>query len=85
MHMKDIFVIGAGRTATALINYLLDKSAEQNWNVTVGDFDYQLAVQKIANHPFGKAIKFDALNDEQRESKISRDDIVISLLQPSLH
>jgi len=83
--MKNIFVIGAGRTATALINYLLEKSPEQNWNVTVGDFDYQLAEQKIADYPYARAIKFDALNDEQRGNEISGADIVISFLPPSMH
>ncbi len=83
--MKNIFVIGAGRTATALIEYLLKNSAEQNWHVRVGDFDYQLAKQKTGNYSSGSAIKFDALDDKQREMEISKADIVISFLPPSMH
>jgi saccharopine dehydrogenase (NADP+, L-glutamate forming) len=83
--MTNIFVIGAGRTATALITYLLNNSAEQSWNVTVGDFDNDLAEQKIAGHPAGRAIKFNALNDEHRGREISKADIVISFLPPDMH
>ena len=83
--MKNIFVIGAGRTATALINYLLDNASEHNWNVCVGDSDYGLAQQKTGNHPSGRAIKFDALNEEERAGEISGADIVISFLPPSMH
>ena len=83
--MTNIFVIGAGRTATALITYLLNNSAEQSWNVTVGDFDHNLAEQKIAGHQSGRAIKFNALNDEQRGREISEADIVISFLPPDMH
>ena len=83
--MKNIFVIGAGRTATALISYLLDKAGEHKWKITVGDFDFTLAEKKIGNSPNGRAIKFDAFNEQQRETEISDADIVISFLPPSLH
>ncbi len=83
--MKNIFVIGAGRTATALISYLLENAGEHRWKITVGDFDFTLAKQKIGNNPHGRAIKFDAFNELQRENEISHSDIVISFLPPSLH
>ena len=37
--MKKILVIGAGRSSTSLIKYLLDNSSKENWSVTVVDFD----------------------------------------------
>ena len=83
--MKNIFVIGAGRTATALISYLLENAGGHQWKVTVGDFEYSLAEQKIGNNPHGRAVKFDALDDAQRESEISKSDIVISFLPPAMH
>ena len=83
--MKRIFVIGAGRTATALIDYLLNNSSKQDWEVTVGDFDFELAEQKVQNHPSGRAIKFNALDDNQRTGEISNADIAISFLPPSMH
>ncbi len=83
--MKNIFVIGAGRTATALISYLLENAEKHQWKITVGDYDYNLAEQKLGNNPNGKAIKFNALDDSQREKEISTADIVVSFLPPSMH
>ena len=39
--MKNILVIGAGRSATSLISYLLNNKNENNWFVTVGDFSLE--------------------------------------------
>ena len=83
--MKQIFVIGAGRTATALIDYLLKNAAKENWTITVGDFDYDLAAQKTLNYSSARAIKFNALDDKQRSEEISNADIAISFLPPSMH
>ncbi len=83
--MKKIFVIGAGRTATALISYLIQNAGKYQWEIIVGDFDYTLAEQKIGNHPHCRAIKFDALDDSQRRREISNADIVISFLPPAMH
>ena len=44
--MKKILVIGAGRSSTSLIKYLLDNSSKENWSVTVVDFDFDLAKKK---------------------------------------
>ena len=54
--MKNILVIGAGRSAVTLIKYLLDKSVTNNWQVTVADFSEDLAKEAVASHTNGKAI-----------------------------
>ncbi len=83
--MKNILVIGAGRSASSLIKYVLDNSATENWKVTVGDVSLELAKQKIGNHPNGRALLFDITNDQQRHEEIKHSDIVISMLPPFLH
>jgi saccharopine dehydrogenase-like NADP-dependent oxidoreductase len=83
--MKNILVIGAGRSASSLIKYLLDNSSEENWNVTVGDVDVNLVKQKTANHPNARAIAFDINNDSQREEEIKKADLIISMLPASMH
>ncbi len=83
--MKNILVIGAGRSASSLIKYLLDNSTKENWNVTVGDVSFDLVKQKTGNHTNARAIAFDVNNDTQREEEIKRADIVISMLPPSMH
>lgn len=82
--MKNIFVIGAGRSASSLIKYLLDHSSEEGWNVRVGDVSVQLAEQKT-NHPNATAIAFDINDQKQREEEIRKSDIVVSMLPASMH
>ena len=83
--MKNILVIGAGRSASSLIKYLLDNSTKENWNITVGDVVIDLVKQKTANHPNAKAIAFDINNDTQREEEIKKADLIISMLPASMH
>ena len=83
--MKKILVIGAGRSSTSLIKYLLDNSSKENWSVTLVDFDFDLANKKINNHPYGKSSKLDANNTEERRKFISNSDIVISMLPARMH
>jgi len=83
--MKQILVIGAGRSSIYLIEYLLNKSTQYDWKITVGDVDIQLAQSKINNHPNGKAIAFDINNAKQREEEILKSDIVISMLPAFMH
>ncbi len=82
---RTILVIGAGRSSTSLITYLLDNASEQDWNVRVGDMDIAFAEKKIGDNPHGKAFKFNALNDAQREREIKHSDFVISMLPARFH
>lgn len=83
--MNNVLVIGAGRSATACIDYLLSKSEENNWFVTVADADPDLATQKIKAHPRGRGIWLDVLKPNDRRTVLSRADIVVSLLPAHLH
>lgn len=83
--MKNILLFGAGKSATVLIDYLLDHSPEENWQLILVDADLHLAQSKINNSQFGKAISFDIMNDDERGKIIEYSDIVISLMPPALH
>lgn len=83
--MKRILVIGAGRTSSSLINYLLSKSSEAAWFVTVADQSLELAEQKVGDHPGAKAIQFNVLDDDDRDAQIAKSDIVVSLLPETHH
>lgn len=41
--MRNILIIGAGRSATSLIRYLLDKSEAEDLFITIGDISVQNA------------------------------------------
>lgn len=83
--MRNILLIGAGRSATVLIEYLLNHSAKENWTLTVGDVSKELAEQKTGNHVNARAIKFDIYDDSIRSNEVGKADIVISLLPAHLH
>jgi saccharopine dehydrogenase-like NADP-dependent oxidoreductase len=83
--MKNIVVIGAGKSSTCLIEYLLKEAAANNWQVTVADANLALAQSKIADSPHAKAIALDVNDNGQRSNIVQSADIVISLLPPALH
>ncbi|MEM7374858.1 MAG: saccharopine dehydrogenase C-terminal domain-containing protein [Bacteroidota bacterium] len=83
--MKHILIIGAGRSATSLISYLLKLCKEQNWTLTLGDLSKELAQQKLGGAPFAEAISFDVHDSLQREEEIMKADLVISMLPFRFH
>ncbi|TCP28425.1 saccharopine dehydrogenase-like NADP-dependent oxidoreductase [Tenacibaculum skagerrakense] len=83
--MRNILIIGAGRSSSSLIKYLLDKSSTENLHVTIGDLSKENAEKKINNHPNASAIKLDVFDEEERKLAIQKSDIVISMLPAHLH
>lgn len=83
--MRKIFVIGAGRSASSLIKYLLVNAGNENWEITIGDLDLDLIKSKIDGYEHVKGIVFDINDSIQRVSEISKADIVISMLPAHMH
>ena len=83
--MRKILIIGAGRSASSLIKYLLDKSEAENLFVTIGDLSETLAKKKTSNHKNSRAISFDVFNDIQRKEEIQQADVVVSMLPAHMH
>ncbi len=85
MLMKKILLFGAGKSATVLIDYLLENADKENWQLTLVDADLQLAQSKIGDSSHGIALSFDIKGDAERKKNIETADIIISLLPPALH
>ncbi len=83
--MRKILLIGAGRSASSLIKYLLDKAVSENFELIIADLSVEVALQKINNHPQGTAIALDINQTEQRQAAIKNADIVISMLPAHMH
>lgn len=83
--MKHILLLGAGRSASTLIKYLLDNSHKEGWKINVADISLELAKQKTNNHPNAHPIAFDVNNEQQRVSEIGKVDLVISMLPATMH
>ncbi len=82
---KRILIAGAGRSATAAIEYLLRVATEKGWEVIVADADLELARRKVGDAPCGKAMQIDITDPDVRARLVGEADVVVSLLPPHLH
>lgn len=83
--MKKILVIGAGRSAIVLIDYLLENAEVENWHITVADADAAHAKKMIGDSKSATAIELDATIDARRAALIADHDLIISMLPAFLH
>jgi saccharopine dehydrogenase-like NADP-dependent oxidoreductase len=83
--MRNILILGAGKSSIALIDYLVKHARKEKWQVTVADITAELALQKTKGRANTKAIGFNLQKQKERRALISEVDIVISMLPASLH
>ena len=83
--MKRILVLGAGKSATTLIDYLIIHAKQYNWHIVVADRNLTLAQEKIESRQNAEAIELDITNETARAAEIKAADFVISMLPPFLH
>jgi saccharopine dehydrogenase-like NADP-dependent oxidoreductase len=82
---RQILIIGAGRSASSLIQYLLDKSDAENLHLVVADLTLALAESKTNDHPNATALALDINQVENRRAAVQHAEIVISMLPASMH
>ena len=83
--MRRILIIGAGRSASSLIRYLLLKCESENLHIVVADLSLALAEKKTENHPNATPIALNIFEVEERKAAIENASIVISMLPAYLH
>ena len=83
--MKNICILGAGLSATSLIDYLLERAEENDWQIHIGDCTIETATRKANGNPRGKAFEFNVKNAEDVENTVKANDIVVSMLPASFH
>ncbi|KQO34466.1 saccharopine dehydrogenase [Flavobacterium sp. Leaf82] len=83
--MRSILIIGAGRSASSLIRYLLSKSESENLHLVVADLSLALAEKKTQNHPNATPIALNIFETDERKAAIEKASIVISMLPAHLH
>lgn len=83
--MKRILVLGAGRSSSSLIKYLLDNASRASWHVTVADASLEAAKRKVGDSSAAAALQFDINDADAGRALIGAADIVISLLPPPFH
>ena len=83
--LKTVLLIGAGKSATVLINYLLKETELYKWKFIIADANKEQVLAKTNNSRFAEVLQLDITNDKQREKIIQRAHVVISMMPPSLH
>lgn len=83
--MKNILVLGAGKSASFLISYLTQVCTQKQWTLTVGDNNADLLKKKAENSPVLNPVRLNVENSAERNAVIEKADLVISLLPASLH
>ncbi|MDC6365464.1 MULTISPECIES: saccharopine dehydrogenase family protein [Flavobacteriaceae] len=83
--VRTILVLGAGKSTSYLLDYLLKKSNEENLHLTIGDLHPENIPSDFSSHPNCSVIALDILNDDDCKKAISLASIVISMLPPKLH
>ncbi|QED38742.1 saccharopine dehydrogenase [Antarcticibacterium arcticum] len=83
--MRQILVIGAGKSTSVLIRYLLEKAESENLLITLGDLDLEQAKRISRGHSRCNAISLNVFDKESRENAIQNAHIVISMLPASFH
>jgi saccharopine dehydrogenase-like NADP-dependent oxidoreductase len=82
---KRLLILGAGKSATTLIQFWLNKAAIYDVTVVVADMDAETLNQKLGNHPKGEAWVLDFNESESYLLAIESADLVISMLPPTMH
>lgn len=83
--MKNILIIGAGKSSATLIKYLIDQADKEQWKIIIADKSKSLILEKTRDSKFTEAIELDIMDVEQRKDLISKSDVVISMLPARFH
>ena len=82
--MKQVLILGAGKSANVLIDYAAEHAAEHGWHVTIADLNTEAhrALYFANEHLRFIDLKGD---DEERDKLIDQSDIVVSMLPAAMH
>lgn len=83
--MRNILVIGSGKSSSYLIKYFLDKAEAENLHITIGDINTKNANKLIGKSPHANAIVLDVFDKETRTEAVKNADIVVSMLPARFH
>nr|WP_293304201.1 saccharopine dehydrogenase family protein [Allomuricauda sp.] len=83
--VRTILVVGAGKSTSYLLDYLLKNSDSENLRLVIGDLQPKNIPEQFSSHPNCDVITLDIFNDDDRKKAVSSALIVISMLPASLH
>lgn len=78
--LKNVLVLGGGRSAVYLIAKLLEDAESEDLFLTVADQELAVAAAAIGDHAQATAVQLDIRDDALRSAQIKRSDLVIFML-----
>ncbi len=82
---KNILVLGAGKSSSSLIRFLIEMATQEQLRITVADADIKMAQKKIGSSKHAHAVWLDASNLNALTKLVEQQHLVISLLPPTMH
>ena len=83
--MRNILIIGAGKSTAQLVKYLLEKAEKEDLYLIIADQVLSSAERLVRNTLRAKAVELNINKIEDRRKQIAEADIVISMLPAFLH
>lgn len=83
--MRNILIIGAGKSTAQLVKYLLEKAEKEDLYLIIADQVLSNAERLVRNTSRAKAVELNINKIEDRRKQIAEADIVISMLPAFLH
>ncbi len=83
--LRKILIVGAGKSTSYLLDYLLDKAKDEHLHLTVGDLHPHTILDSVKSHASCTVVKLDIFNENERKEAIRKSDIVVSMLPARFH
>jgi len=83
--MRNILVLGAGKSTSYLLDYFLEKADSEKLHLTIGDLNPEGIAKNISEHSACTVLRLDIFEDDARQKAIESCDIVVSMLPARFH
>ncbi|MEH6658903.1 saccharopine dehydrogenase family protein [Leeuwenhoekiella marinoflava] len=83
--MRNILIIGAGKSTAQLIKYLAENAASEDLHLVIADRELENTKRLAKEWACAEAIQLDVANTEARQCLVNNAAIVISMLPARLH
>ena len=82
--MRKVLIIGAGKSSSYLIKYLVEQSSSEHLHIIIADIKPQNIQKAFSGHQNVQIISLDIFDRHKRANAIENSDIVVSML-PARH
>ncbi|HSR59241.1 MAG TPA: saccharopine dehydrogenase family protein [Robiginitalea sp.] len=82
---RRILIVGAGKSTSYLLQYLLEQAEKENLFLVVADKKPESVPEAFRENRFSEILALDIADTEKRRSEVGKADLVISMLPAALH